>query len=326
MVHAAGMFGAACRFRDTKGLAESPDEIANFATISGSELQTLHSRIIAFDNIPGAVEVYGFRAGRDFALVVGNERRGLSHEFVKVTTDRVCIPMISRQINCLNVAAAAAVGLYYLCGTHVAPMSIRQNPGSRRPEVLFLGASDHVEVGSAIRSAAALGWNRLFLEDRYKTWFGCDRVIRSESRAAARRGRNDILCIPAPEKASHAFTRVTVITKRPGGAPLHRVNLARGTSQLIVIPDEGQLKFAAEDWSRFGKEIEFANVQIPAADFTYHYRLVSTIALAEISRQVGRRPPVKLPSGPRPPIYDHRLLRLAETAGQVVRWEDLLDY
>ena len=326
MVHAAGMFGAACRFRDTKGLAESPDEIAGFATVSGSELQTLHSRIIAFDNIPGALEVYGFRAGRDFTLLVGNERRGLSHEFVKAATDRVYVPMISRQINCLNVAAAAAVGLYYLCGTHVAPMSIRQNPGSRRPEVLLLGAGDHVEVGSAIRSAAALGWNRLFLEDRYKTWFGCDRVTRSESRAAARRGRNDILCIPASEKASHAFGRVTVITRQPAGAPLRRVNLARGTSQLIVIPDESRVEATAEEWSRFGKEIEFANLQIPAVDFTYHYRLIATIALAEVSRQVGRRPPVRLPIGPRPPIYDRRLLRLAETTGKVVRWEDLLGY
>ena len=326
MVHAAEMFGAACRFRDTKGLAESPDEIANFATISGSELQTLHSRIIAFDNIPDAVEVYGFRAGRDFALLVGNERRGLSHEFVKAAADRVYVPMISRQINCLNVAAAAAVGLYYLCGTPVAPMSIRQNPGSRRPEVLLLGAGDHVEVGSAIRSAAALGWNRLFLEDRYQTWFGCDRVIRSESRAAARRGRNDILCIPAPEKASHAFARVTVITRQPGGIPLRRVNLARGTSQLIVIPDESRVEATAEEWSRFGKQIEFANPQIPAVDFAYHYRLITTIVLAEVSRQVGRRLSVKPSAGPRPPIYDRRLLRLAETTGQVVRWEDLLDY
>lgn len=211
MVHAAEMFGAACRFRDTKGLADIADQqLANFVTISGNELRSLHSRIIAFDNIPGAVEVYSFRAGRDFALLVGNERRGLSYEFAQCATDRVYVPMMSRRIGCLNVAAAAAVGLYYLCGTPVAPMRIRQNPASRRPEVLFLGAGDHVELGSAIRSAAAFGWNRLFLEDRYQAWFGCDRVIRSESRAAARRGRNDILCIPVPDKASHAFARVTV--------------------------------------------------------------------------------------------------------------------
>jgi hypothetical protein len=117
-----------------------------------------------------------------------------------------------------------------------------------------------------------------------------------------------------------------VITRQPAGAPLRRVNLARGTSQLIVIPDESRVEATAEEWSRFGKEIEFADLQIPVVNFTYHYRLITTIALAEISRQVGRRPPVKPSAGPRPPIYDRRLLRLAETAGELVRWEDLLDY
>ena len=117
-----------------------------------------------------------------------------------------------------------------------------------------------------------------------------------------------------------------MITRQPAGIPLRRVNLARGTSQLIVIPDESRVEAMAEEWSRFGKQIEFANLQIPAVDFTYHYRLITTIALAEVSRQVGRRLSVKPPSAPRPPIYDRRLLRLAETTGQVVRWEDLLDY
>ena len=71
MIHGAAMFGAACRFRDTKGLAESrvvaglPGE--TFSEITGAEIQALHSRIIAFDNLPGARDVYGFHAGRDFA-------------------------------------------------------------------------------------------------------------------------------------------------------------------------------------------------------------------------------------------------------------------
>lgn len=330
MVHAAGMFGAACRFRDTKDLAESAVNVVGdslvFETITGSDVRALHSRRIAFDNLAAAADVYGFQAGRDFAVLVGNERRGLSHEFSTLATDRVQVPMQSRRINCLNVAAASAVALYYLCGAPTGAMAVRRDPGKRRPELLFLGAGDHVELGSAIRSATAFGWDRAFVEDRNEVWFDCDRGVRSEGRAAARRGRNEILLIPCWPNTAHAFSRVTVITSRGEGIPLHRSNLARGASQLVVIPDECRVDLASEAWSRLGADVEFATLQIPAAEFMYHYRLIATVALAEISRQIGRRPPDRFPRAPRPPIYDHKLARLAEPTGQWVRLEELMDY
>jgi tRNA G18 (ribose-2'-O)-methylase SpoU len=330
MLHAAQMFGAACRFRDTKGLALSAEGLAlstpTFPAIDASEIGKLHSRIVAFDNLPGAADVYGYQAGRDFALMVGNERRGLSYECVRFATDKVQVPMLSRRINCLNVAAASAVALCYLCGTRVSPMTVRGEPNNRRPEVLLLGPGDPVELGSAIRSTAGFGWGRVFIEDRQQVWFGCERAVRSEGRAAARRGRNELLCIPCPPVASHAFARVTVITTQPVGAPVHRVHLARGPSHLIVIPDEKNVDCPAETWSRLGKEVEFAHLRIPAAEFQYHYRLTATIALAEISRQVGRRPAAKVPPAARPPIYDHRLAVLAEAAGQILALEELTDY
>ena len=330
MVHAAGMFGAACRFRDTKGLVQSAvsafGDSLPLETISSSDVRALHSRRIAFDNLPAAADVYGFQAGRDFAVLVGNERRGLSHEFSTLATDRVQVPMHSRRINCLNVAAASAVALFYLCGAPVGAMAMRRDPGKRRPELLFLGAGDHVELGSAIRSATAFGWDRALVEDRYEVWFNCDRGVRSEGRAAARRGRNEILLIPCRPNTVHAFSRVTVITGRGEGTPIHRSNLARGASQLVVIPDEGRMDLASEAWSRLGAYVEFASLQIPVADFTYHYRLTATVALAEISRQIGRRLTEKIPRAPRPPIYDLKLARLAEAAGQWVRLEDLMDY
>ena len=330
MVHAAQMFGAACRFRDTKGLAQSAEgatlSTPAFPAIEPQDITKLHPRTVAFDNLPGAADIYGYQAGRDFAVMVGNERRGLSYECAKLATDKVQVPMLSRRVNCLNVAAASAVALYYLCGTRVGPMAVRVEPNSRRPEVLLLGAGDHVELGSAIRSCAAFGWGRVFIEDRQQVWFGCERAIRSQGRAAARRSKNEILCIPCPAGAAHGFTRVTIISTQAVGAPVHRMNLARGPSQLVVIADEKNVDQCAETWSRLGKEIEFAHLQIPATEFEYHYRLTASIALAEISRQVGRRPTVKVPPAPRPPIYDHRLARLAEAVGQLVRLEDLIDY
>src|ERR1051325_8670429 len=107
---------------------------------------------------PGAREVFGFSPGNNFAAIVGKKRRGLSHEFTKTATDIVEIPMHSRRVNCLNVAAASAVLMYYLRGPSVGPSAIRNDPNSRRPDLLFLNPRDHFEFGSALRSAGALRW------------------------------------------------------------------------------------------------------------------------------------------------------------------------
>jgi hypothetical protein len=105
---------------------------------------------------------------------------------------------------------------------------------------------------------------------------------------------------------------------------LNRANLAMGPNHLVVIPDEPEC--AAENWSRFGRDVSFAHLQLPAKEFPYHYRLVASIALAEISRQVGRRPTVKAAPVARPPIYDHALEQLAEAAGENISWEELLSF
>ena len=119
---------------------------------------------------------------------------------------------------------------------------------------------------------------------------------------------------------------MTVITRERVGVPLHRANFTGGPSQLVVIPDESRSETAVEDWSRFSNQVDFAHVRLPIAEFTYHYRLLATIALAEISRQVGRRPAVKVPAERRAPIYDYALAKLAEAVGELVRVEDLAFY
>jgi hypothetical protein len=327
MSHAAAMFGAACRFRDTKRLNGGNASAEHvFKPITTADLRVLHSRIIAFDNLSGAREIFGFRAGPNFAVLVGNERRGLSHEFAALATDRVQIPMLSRRINCLNVAAASAVALYYLCLPPVGPTATRKNPRSRRPELLLLDAGDHFELGSSIRSAAALGWERAFIEDPHRVWFNCDRVIRAEGRAAARRARNEILLVPCPPASTYKYPQVIVITRQKIGMPLHRAIFAGGPNHLVVIPDESQIDVTAYDWSRFGPEIKFSHLVLPNTDFPYHYRLVATIAMAEISRQVGKPPAAKAPTAPRPPIYDYNLGKIASVSGQLIGLDDLLAY
>jgi len=60
---------------------------------------------------------------------------------------------------------------------------VKKDPRTRRPELLLLGAGDHFELGNAIRSAAGLGWERAFVEDRHRVWFGCNREIRFSPRS-----------------------------------------------------------------------------------------------------------------------------------------------
>src|SRR5207248_2400349 len=121
---------------------------------------------------------YGFplKPGPQPALVAGNERCGLARDMRSRVDGAVQIPMLSRRLNCLNVAAASAVALYYLTRGGGPALQTRAHPEQRRPELLMPGAAEHVELGSAIRSAGAFGWERVLVEDRAGIWFGCDRA------------------------------------------------------------------------------------------------------------------------------------------------------
>lgn len=333
MIHAAGMFGGDCRFRDRCGLpdtwSELPPPAEPLCLISPGELAAGCAPIVALENLEGAAPLYGFPLppGPQPALVAGNERTGISRELQSIATAAVQIPMLSRRLNCLNVAAASAVALYYLSRGGVSPRQARGQPEQRRPELLLLGGAQPVELGSAIRSAGAFGWGRLLLEDRAGVWFGGDRVAQSESRAAARRQRNPIHLLPAASDRRYRFEEACVITLRPTDTPLHRANLARGSQQVIAIPDESTVDLDQEDWDRLARTVKFAHIDLPRREFTYHYRLIAAIALAEVARQVGQRG-LTAPGRPRRPgpLYDRALRLLMEQRGEVVYLEDLEDY
>lgn len=333
LIDAAGMFGGDCLFRDRGELANAWQTTfpaaGSLALTSHEELVHTYAPIIAFDNLNGASAVYGFRMARGGrpAVVVGNERHGLARDMQIVAHHAVQIPLLSRNLNCLNVAAAAAVALYYLSRGGGGQLQSSIHPHKRRPELMMIGTGSHVELGSAIRSAGAFGWERLFVEDRAGVWFGCNRIVRSEGRAAARRGRNPIHVIPTTPDRSYSFGEVCVVTVTGKGTPLHQARLAAGPRQLIAIPDESCLDLSREDWSRLGKKVTFMHVDVPCRDFVYHYRLIATIILAEVARQVGRRlrDAVGRPTR-HAPFYDHALDVLSKEQGETVFLEDLECY
>lgn len=332
MVHAAEVFDWRCAFRDRNGLIDdwrSKELGPPPSSLSLDEIRGLCEPLVALDNAEGAVPLYGFQPGPldRLALAVGNERRGLAGDLVQASRHRVFVPMASRRVNCLNVAAAAAVGLFYLSRGGGGKLYSRADPNRNRPELLLIGGGDHVELGSTIRSAAAFGWTRAFVEDRAGVWFGGDRVVRSEGRAAARRGKNTIRLAPVASDRRYAFDEACVVRMRPGGRPLARSNLARGLRQLVVLADETRADVADEDWGRLAKRTTHVSLDLPVVDLesTYHFRLASAIALAEIARQVGVRAP-KAKRRPRPPLYDRLLRLLLEDEGELVDLADLEAY
>jgi tRNA G18 (ribose-2'-O)-methylase SpoU len=322
MMAAARMFGTGCAFANFLGDAAAGTDLPRTLP---QDLAAGYAQVIACDNLAGARELYGFRVPAPFALVVGNERRGLTHSMRNIATCAVQIPMVSRRINCLNVAAASAVALNYLTRLKVGPSARSADPAARRPEVLLAAASDHIELGSAIRSAAAFGWQRLLVEDRHRVWFGVDRIVRSEGRAAARRARNDIRLLPVAEHKSVEAPERIVVTVGSAGTPLHRLNLARGPRQLVVIPDESAGPLNPSDDDTDGRRLQMATLGLSDRLFPYHYRLIATLVLAEIARQVGSR---SVRAGrPRPgPEYFMRLPVEAEAAGETVSLDELRDY
>ena len=326
--HTAQMFGCRCVFKDWARLAETwPAEPASqeLEIISASQVTSDYDQIVVVDT-DGADDVYGFRLPQSDnpALVVGNERRGVSRDIRSKARFSVRIPTSSRIVSSLNVAAAGAIALFYLNHRKSGPTQRRSRPESRRPAVLMVGVSDHVELGSAIRSAAAFGWQSLLVEDRANVWFGPDRATRSEGRAAARRARNPIRVVPVPGRSTTCVRCGHRRHDDPGNTP--RPCTARGrarpgrrlTRRALGGRRHGGLDPAA-------RSVEFVQIPLPVSPFHYHYRLTASIALAEVARQVGL--PMSSPDQNvvrRRPRYHASLSMEPDEQGEAVSADELL--
>lgn len=91
--------------------------------------------------------------------------------------------------------------------------------------------------------------------------------------------------------------------------------------RLVTVVD-----VTSKQWSRLGREVELVSLDTPVARRIYHYRLVATIAIAEIARQVGRGTRGSPAPRRHAPVNDRNLDLALEVAGEDVWLEGLLNY
>jgi tRNA G18 (ribose-2'-O)-methylase SpoU len=290
LMDAAAMFGASCCFRDTRGLARAWDSERGgvLELIDTPELIDRLRPMVVVENTPEATIVFGATLpASQSSVVVGGERLGVRADLLRAAARTVQIPMSGRGVNTLNVAASGAVALYYLLAGRGLGLRLAKRPEERRPALLLSGPSDHVEAGSAIRSAAAFGWRMVGLADTQRVWFGVSRGVTTEGRAAARSHRNFIRVAPMRAGPQLGFRRVVLAGAHIDGPPIHRVDIT-GRDTLLVIPDEEEQR--DRSLGDLGGSVHLARVDLPVPAFPYRYRLTASIVIAEAARQTGFRP------------------------------------
>jgi len=296
------------------------DRIADAARLLGAtRADTVSGHLIAVENSRGARSVYGRNPLNGAATIaVGNERRGVSAHVLDRADETLVIPTMSRTVTTLNVAAAAAVaGWYVIRGSASQAMAAR--PDHRRPALLIVG-DDHVEAGSTLRSAAAFGFRDVLLEDRGAGWFEGTAAVRREARAAARSHKNPLRIHRADLRSAARFEEIVLVSAFGTAPPLRRERLIRGQRQIVVIgaaPDE--LSTIASDRLRV-TTLDLVPTPRPPL------RLVASIVLAEIARQVGRRRPTPGRPAPRPPTYETALDLASPSETRLVDASELLAY
>jgi tRNA C32,U32 (ribose-2'-O)-methylase TrmJ len=238
--------------------------------------------LLAVENHENARSLYEYRPpqGHRLAVAVGNERKGLDRKVSRIADVMLEIPMRPQPGLSLNVAGAAAAALYQLL--HAGePKRHKRSHGADRPELVFWEPHDPADLGTSLRAAYALGWDRARVVDRHHVWFDADREARSQGRGAARRHKNAIRVRPLdPAAPAETFDVAFVLAPGLEGTPVWQLHLPRESSALVFADaplDPTVLAPVAQEW---------VPLSVGGAPADAVLRIFSAIALTEAARLV----------------------------------------
>ena len=86
--------------------------VSNFNDIS--EYIDNSYKLIALDTVSNSKNINNFKFPKKIALVIGNEKYGISKEILSIISESVYIPMIGK-VKSMNVTHALAVALHIIC-------------------------------------------------------------------------------------------------------------------------------------------------------------------------------------------------------------------
>lgn len=217
----------------------SSGEHANLAAPSSEPFEHTAKKfgtILACETGVKARNIFDLPAPRGrSALVVGNEEQGIPKSVLKRCSATVTIPMFCEQLTSVNVAASSAVGLYVLERDLARKGFSTRSTGHSSIDLLIRAPGDPAETGSLLRSAAAFGWKKVYLQDPAGSWFTESRESVSVSRAAARREINPIVVLQADELPAHRFEKVVWCTGERTGVPLSRYRIGGCKNALLSL-------------------------------------------------------------------------------------------
>ncbi len=284
----ADLLGCPCFFRDRHELrgqlAETPYAARMVEALPLEQWDETYDLVLAVENHANARSLYEYRppTGARCAMVVGNERKGLDRKVSRRADVMLEIPMRSRPGISLNVAGAAAAGLYQLLHA-AAPKRHKRTHGLDRPALLFWEPHDAPDLGSSFRTAYTLGWDRAWLADRHHVWFDADRATLSQGRGAARRHKTPIHIQPFdPERPTEPFDVALLVSPVGPGTPVWQVRLPAGASSVLVFSERPLEAEHAERWAR-----EWLPVSVAAeanGPIDSPLRITSAIVLTEVGR------------------------------------------
>lgn len=246
---------------DVMGVNSIADLRADFDSVLACETGTETNNLFKFPRPRGKT-----------AVVVGNEKTGISKEDLKQTDSVISIPLRKSEMSSLNVAVAAAIALFVLDKELARRGTQTKTLSHFNVDLLINNPTDPNELGSLLRTVWAFGWNRVYLNDPDRIWFSDQRDVVLAGRSAARSEKNPLVVTPAKQIERNSYDIVINCNLSNSGSPLSKFKMPKLRNAL--------LSFGAEGVHQHTREAVNLHVDARDRDTALHFRHAGSIFCA----------------------------------------------